>query len=440
MSGETLAKKAPALITREVSDVVFDRHPRKLWLIGFAVSFSFVMLLFYAVAYLLVKGVGIWGIQMPVAWGFAITNFVWWVGIGHAGTFISAFLLLLRQNWRNSINRLAEAMTLFAVACAGLFPLIHLGRPTLFYWLFPYPNTMQLGPQFRSPLIWDVFAVTTYLIVSVLFWYLGLLPDLATFRDRAKALWMKRIYGALSFGWRGSTDQWHQLKVSSMLLAGLATALVISVHSIVSLDFAVSILPGWHSTVFPPYFVAGALYSGFAMVLTILIPLRVTLHLENLFTLSHFNKMALIMLATGTMVAYGYLIELGVGLYSGDLFEHSLISARFLGPYAVPYWTMLGLNIVIPQLFWFPRVRSNLLVLFVLSLLVNVGMWLERFIIVVVSLSHDFLPSSWGVFKPTFWDWATLAGTIGLFFCCLFMFVRLLPLMAMSEIKEKGAT
>jgi Ni/Fe-hydrogenase subunit HybB-like protein len=440
MSGETLAKKAPALITREVSDVVFDRHPRKLWLIGFAVSFSFVMLLFYAVAYLLVKGVGIWGIQMPVAWGFAITNFVWWVGIGHAGTFISAFLLLLRQNWRNSINRLAEAMTLFAVACAGLFPLIHLGRPTLFYWLFPYPNTMQLGPQFRSPLIWDVFAVTTYLIVSVLFWYLGLLPDLATFRDRAKALWMKRIYGALSFGWRGSTDQWHQLKVSSMLLAGLATALVISVHSIVSLDFAVSILPGWHSTVFPPYFVAGALYSGFAMVLTILIPLRVTLHLENLFTLSHFNKMALIMLATGTMVAYGYLIELGVGLYSGDLFEHSLISARFLGPYAIPYWTMLGLNIVIPQLFWFPRVRSNLLVLFVLSLLVNVGMWLERFIIVVVSLSHDFLPSSWGVFKPTFWDWATLAGTIGLFFCCLFMFVRLLPLMAMSEIKEKGAT
>jgi Ni/Fe-hydrogenase subunit HybB-like protein len=424
-------------VTTQITSIVLGDRLRAIWWMSFVITFGGMMLLFYAIAVLLVKGVGIWGIQIPVAWGFAITNFVWWIGIGHAGTFISAFLLLLRQRWRDSINRCAEAMTLFAVACAGLFPLLHLGRPELFYWLLPYPNTMNLGPQFRSPLIWDVFAVLTYLTVSLLFWYLGMLPDLATFRDRAQKRWVRKVYGALALGWRGSSFQWSQLKTASMLLAGLATALVVSVHSIVSLDFAVAILPGWHSTVFPPYFVAGALYSGFAMVLSILIPLRLTLGLGNLITRDHFNKMALIMLTTGTMVGYGYVTEIAVGFYGGDLFEHSMMMNRFMGPYAGPFWTMLILNIGIPQLFWFKKIRTDLRWLFVISLLVNVGMWLERFIIVITSLSHDFLPSSWGTYKPTGWDWATLLGTVGLFLSCLFLFVRLLPLMAMSEIKEQ---
>ena len=427
-------------VTHKVTSIVFEKRARPLWWIGFTICFGVVMLLFYAIAVVLVRGVGVWGIRVPVAWGFAITNFVWWIGIGHAGTFISAFLLLLRQRWRDSINRCAEAMTLFAVACAGLFPLIHLGRPELFYWLAPYPNTMNLGPQFRSPLVWDMFAVSTYLIVSLLFWYLGMLPDLATFRDRAKQISMKRIYGVMAFGWRGSTAHWQDLKTASLILAGLATALVISVHSIVSLDFAVSILPGWHSTVFPPYFVAGALYSGFAMVMTILIPLRATLGLQRYVTSAHFEKMAYILLATGTMVAYGYICEIGVAFYSGDIFERTMMMKRFLGPYAVPFWTMMALNLIVPQLFWFPKVRSNLVILFTISLLINVAMWLERFIIVVTSLSRDFLPSSWGDFVPTRWDWAVLFGTIGLFFALLFVFVRLLPMIAMSEVKEAEAT
>jgi molybdopterin-containing oxidoreductase family membrane subunit len=295
---------------------------------------------------------------------------------------------------------------------------------------------MALGPQFRSPLIWDIFAVMTYLIVSILFWYLGMLPDLATFRDRAQNTWVRRIYGLMAFGWRGSTAHWHELKTASILLAGLATALVVSVHSIVSLDFAVSILPGWHSTIFPPYFVAGALYSGFAMVITILIPLRQTLNLENFITREHFQKMALLLLATGTMVGYGYICEISVGLYGGDVFERTMLVKRALGPYAIPFWIMMTLNLGLPQLFWIPKFRSHLGWLFILSLLINVGMWLERFIIVITSLSRDFLPSSWGNFTPTFWDWATLLGTIGLFFSLIFIFVRLLPLIAMSEVKE----
>ena len=429
-------KNASFKLTEQVTNVVLEKRTRVYFGAGFVISFLFVMMLFYAIAELLVNGVGIWGIRIPIGWGFAITNFVWWVGIGHAGTFISAFLLVLRQRWRDSINRTAEAMTLFAIACAGLFPLLHLGRPFLFYWLFPYPDTVQLGPQSRSPLIWDVFAVSTYLLVSLLFWYLGMLPDLATFRDRAKNIWIKRIYGVMALGWRGSMENWQQMKTASLLLAGMATALVISVHSIVSLDFAVSLIPGWHSTVFPPYFVAGALYSGFAMVLTILIPLRFTLKLENMITNDHFEKMTLILLATGSMVGYGYLTEIAVGFFSSDIYEHLLVINRAAGPYAIEYWAMMGLNIIIPQLLWFPQIRHNYKILFVISLLINVGMWLERFIIVITSLSRDFMPSSWGVYVPTGWDWATLFGTIGLFFCCLFLFVRLLPLIAMSEVKE----
>lgn len=430
--------EASRKITQSISSIVLDRRSRKLWWFGFVLSFSGLMILLYAIATVLVKGVGVWGVMIPVAWGFAITNFVWWIGIGHAGTFISAFLLLLRQSWRDSINRSAEAMTLFAVACAGLFPLLHLGRPQVFYWLLPYPNTMDLGPQFRSPLIWDIFAVLTYLTVSVLFWYLGMLPDLATFRDRAKNKWAKRIYALMCLGWRGSTHHWREMKTASILLAALATALVVSVHSIVSLDFAVSILPGWHSTIFPPYFVAGALYSGFAMVMTILIPLRQTLGLGTFITRDHFQKMALLLLATGTMVGYGYVSELVVGLYSGDVFERTMLMKRALGPYAIPFWLMLSLNIGLPQLFWFPKIRTHLGWLFVLSLLINVGMWLERFIIVITSLSRDFMPSAWGNYAPTIWDWATLLGTIGLFLSLLFIFVRLLPLIAISELKERG--
>jgi molybdopterin-containing oxidoreductase family membrane subunit len=424
-------------VTTVISEVVLGDRLRILWWWGFIPAFIGLMVLCWAIGVVLVRGVGVWGIQIPVAWGFAITNFVWWIGIGHAGTFISAFLLLLRQRWRDSINRLAEAMTLFAVACAGLFPLLHLGRPELFYWLLPYPNTMGLGPQFRSPLIWDIFAVLTYLTVSILFWYVGLLPDLATFRDRARSLWVKRVYGLLAMGWNGSFRQWQELKTGSLLLAGLATALVVSVHSIVSLDFAVSLLPGWHSTIFPPYFVAGALYSGFAMVITILVPLRATLHLSNFITDKHFENMAFILIATGTIVGYGYISEIAVGLLTGDLYERALISSRFLGPYAKLYWSMLGLNLIIPQLFWIARVRENRVALFVLALFINLGMWMERFIIVITSLSRDFLPSSWGFYKPTVWDWATLFGTVGLFLSCLFLFVRLLPLIAISEMKEE---
>jgi Ni/Fe-hydrogenase subunit HybB-like protein len=385
-----------ASVTDKISSIVLSRKQPKGWYFGFAIAFALLMLLTYAVTYLLVVGVGIWGINIPVGWGFAIVNFVWWIGIGHAGTLISAILLLLRQKWRTSINRFAEAMTLFAVACAGLFPLLHMGRPWLFYWMTPYPNTMYLWPQFRSPLVWDVFAVSTYATVSLMFWFVGLIPDLATLRDRAKNRAAKVIYGIFAMGWRGSAVHWHRYETASLLLAGLATPLVVSVHTVVSFDFAVALTPGWHTTIFPPYFVAGAIYSGFAMVMTLAIPIRKYYGLEDFITMRHLENMAKVMLATGLIVAYGYMMETFGAFYSGNQYDKFMVLNRWFGPYAFFYWMLILCNIAIPQLMWFKKVRMNVAVLFVISLVVNIGMWLERFIIVVTSLHRDFLPSSWG--------------------------------------------
>ena len=422
-------------VTDKISSIVLSRGTTKGWLFGFAIAFSLLMLLLLAVSYLLVAGVGIWGINIPIGWGFAIVNFVWWIGIGHAGTLISAILLLLRQKWRTSINRFAEAMTLFAVACAGLFPLLHMGRPWLFFWLTPYPNPMWTWPQFRSPLVWDVFAVSTYATVSLLFWFVGLIPDLATLRDRAKNRASQVIYGILAMGWRGSAVHWHRYGVASLLLAGLATPLVVSVHTVVSFDFSIAQLPGWHTTIFPPYFVAGAIYSGFAMVMTLAIPIRKFYGLQDFITMRHLENMAKVMLATGLIVAYGYMMETFMAFYSGNQFDKFSILNRMTGPYAFFYWLLIACNIVIPQFLWVPRVRSSVPMLFIISLIVNVGMWLERFVIVVISLHRDFLPSSWGMYYPTRWDWATFVGTIGLFLTLLFLFLRFLPMISIYEMR-----
>ena len=424
-----------ASVTDKISAIVLTRRTPRGWWLGLLISFSFVLLLLYAICYLLIAGVGIWGINVPVAWGFAITNFVWWIGIGHAGTLISAILLLLHQEWRTSINRFAEAMTLFAVACAGLFPLLHMGRPWFFYWMFPYPNTMKLWPQFRSPLIWDVFAVSTYFTVSLLFWYIGMVPDMATLRDRSTSRIGRIVYGVLAMGWRGSAYHWRRYEVAYLILAGLATPLVVSVHTVVSFDFSVANLPGWHSTIFPPYFVAGAIYSGFAMVLILAIPLRTCYGLEDFITDRHLENMAKIMLATGLIVAYGYFMEAFMAWYSGNRYEQFVAVNRALGPYWPAYWALLACNVIAPQVLWFKRARSSPALLFVVSAIVLVGMWLERFVIIVTSLHRDFLPSSWGMYSPTFWDWATLLGSIGLFCCLLFLFLRLLPMISISEMR-----
>ncbi len=424
-----------ASVTDKISSIVLSRKQPKGWYFGFAIAFALLMLLTYAVTYLLVVGVGIWGINIPVGWGFAIVNFVWWIGIGHAGTLISAILLLLRQKWRTSINRFAEAMTLFAVACAGMFPLLHMGRPWLFYWMMPYPNTMYLWPQFRSPLVWDVFAVSTYATVSLMFWFVGLIPDLATLRDRSKNRAAKVIYGIFAMGWRGSAVHWHRYETASLLLAGLATPLVVSVHTVVSFDFAAALVPGWHTTIFPPYFVAGAIYSGFAMVMTLAIPIRKYYGLEDFITMRHLENMAKVMLATGLIVAYGYMMETFGAFYSGNQYDKFMVLNRWFGPYAFFYWMLILCNIVLPQMMWWKKVRMNVLVLFVISLVVNIGMWLERFIIVVTSLHRDFLPSSWGMYYPTKWDWATFTGTIGLFLTLLFLFIRYLPVISISEMR-----
>jgi molybdopterin-containing oxidoreductase family membrane subunit len=424
-----------ASVTDKISAIVLTNPVTRRWWVGFAATFALVMVLNFSLAYLLWKGVGIWGINIPIAWGFAIVNFVWWIGIGHAGTLISAILLLLHQRWRTSINRFAEAMTLFAVACAGLFPLIHMGRPWFFYWMIPYPNTMDLWPQWRSPLIWDVFAVSTYFTVSLLFWYVGLIPDMATLRDRSQHRAGRVVYGILAMGWRGSARHWHRYESAYLLLAGLATPLVVSVHTVVSFDFAVAILPGWHTTIFPPYFVAGALFSGFAMVLSLTIPIRAIYHLEDFITHRHLNNMAKIILATGLIVTYGYAMEVFMAWYSGNEFEQYVTLNRMLGPYAWSYWLLILCNCLIPQALWFKRVRNNVPLLFVISLVVNTGMWLERFVIVVTSLHRDFLPSSWGMYYPTIWDIATFVGTIGLFLCLLFLFVRFLPMISIFEMR-----
>jgi molybdopterin-containing oxidoreductase family membrane subunit len=422
-------------VTDKIASIALRRRTPRFWWVGASVGFLLTMVLLVSITYLVLKGVGIWGVNIPVGWGLAILNFVWWIGIGHAGTLISAILLLLRQPWRNSINRFAEAMTIFAVACAGIFPLIHVGRPWLAYWLIPYPNTMGLWPQFRSPLIWDVFAVSTYATVSLLFWYLGMLPDLATLRDRAKRMSAKVIYGMLAMGWRGSAMHWQRYETASLLLAGLATPLVLSVHSVVSLDFAAGIVPGWHATIFPPYFVAGAIYAGFAMVLTLAIPLRKLYGLEGFITLKHLDNMAKIMLATGLIVAYGYGIEAFMAWYSGNTYERYMIWNRATGPYKYMYWALIFCNVISPQVLWFRKVRRSIPALFVMAMIVNVGMWLERFVIVVTSLHRDFLTSSWGMYTPTFWDWSTFAGTIGLFVALLFLFIRFLPMISIFEMR-----
>jgi len=422
-------------VTDQIGSVVLTRHTPRGWFVALAVAFSLLMLMLYCIGVLFLKGVGVWGVNVPVGWGFAIINFVWWIGIGHAGTLISAILLLLRQRWRTSISRFAEAMTLFAVSCAGLYPILHLGRPWLAYWLFPYPNTMLLWPQFRSPLIWDVFAVSTYATVSLMFWFVGLIPDFATLRDRAVDRLPRFIYGLLSMGWRNSAMHWHRYETASLLLAGLATPLVVSVHTVVSFDFAIAIVPGWHTTVFPPYFVAGAIYSGFAMVMTLAIPLRYFYGLEDFITMRHLQNMAKVMLATGLIVGYGYMIETFMAWYSADNYEQFMIHNRMTGPYAPLYWSLIFCNVVAPQILWLKQVRMNVPVLFVMSLVVNVGMWLERFVIVVTSLHRDFLPSSWGMYYPTFYDWGTYIGSIGLFLSLLFLFIRFLPMISIFEMR-----
>jgi Ni/Fe-hydrogenase subunit HybB-like protein len=423
-------------LTEKISGIVLTTKTPLQWFALFGVGFLGTMMLMFALAVLLVRGIGIWGVNVPIAWGFAIVNFVWWIGIGHAGTLISAILLLLHQAWRQSINRFAEAMTLFAVSCAGIFPLAHLGRPWFFYWLVPYPNTMGLWPQWRSPLVWDVFAVSTYFTISLVFWFIGLIPDLATMRDRAQNRFARVAYGILSMGWRGSARHWHNYESLYLLLAGLATPLVISVHTVVSFDFTISILPGWHSTIFPPYFVAGAIYSGFAMVLTLAIPLRKLYGLEDLITMRHVQNMAKLMLATGMIVAYSYVIEAFVAWYSANPFERFVTINRATGPYAWLYWALIAANLVIPQALWSARVRKSTGAIFAIAVCVNVGMWLERFIIVITSLHRDFIPANWGMYYPTIWDWATYAGTIGLFVMLFFVFVRLLPMISIFEMKQ----
>ncbi|MGB2592058.1 MAG: NrfD/PsrC family molybdoenzyme membrane anchor subunit [Candidatus Acidiferrum sp.] len=423
-------------ITDKISSIVLTRPISLGWLAGFGVCFFFIMLLNVAIVYLIGTGVGIWGINIPIGWGFAIVNFVWWIGIGHAGTLISAILFLLNQKWRTSINRFAEAMTLFAVMCAGLFPLLHTGRPWFAYWMFPYPSTMNIWPQFRSPLIWDVFAVSTYFTVSLLFWFVGLIPDLATLRDKAVSKPKAIIYGMLALGWRGSARHWQRYQSAYLLLAGLATPLVLSVHTVVSFDFAIAIVPGWHTTIFPPYFVAGAIYSGFAMVITIAIPLRAAYGLQDFITMRHLENMAKVMLATGLIVAYGYFFEFFMSMYSGNKWDVFLVEQRLHGPYAHFYYALILCNILTPQLLWIQKIRTNVIILFLMSLVINTGMWLERFVIVVISLTRDFVPSAWGRYSPTFWDYAVLTGTLGLFAGLLFLFVRVLPAISIAEMRE----
>jgi Ni/Fe-hydrogenase subunit HybB-like protein len=424
-------------ITDKLSDIVLTYNTPLAWVLTTAIGFCLLLLLIVSLTWLVFNGIGIWGNNAPVGWAFDIINFVWWIGIGHAGTLISAVLLLFKQDWRTSINRSAEAMTLFAVACAVIFPVFHTGRPWLaIYWLFPYPNTMALWPNFRSPLLWDVFAVSTYGSVSAVFWFTGLVPDLATYRDRAVNPIAKRIYGFLALGWRGSAKHWSRYETAYLLLAGLSAPLVLSVHTVVSFDFAVSVLPGWHATIFPPYFVAGAIYAGFAMVLTLLIPLRELYKLHDYVTMRHIENMAKVTLVTGLIVVYGYACEAFFGWYSGSEYERFMLKNRiYYGPYAWSYWALLLCNFIVPQLLWSKKLRQNLVVLFTVCMFVNVGMWLERFVIIVTSLHRDFVPGSWDMYYPTFWDFATLAGTIGLFLSLMFVFIRVLPMISIFEVR-----
>ena len=424
-------------ITDKLTALVLVKSTPLAWFITVAIGFALIMGFMVATTYLLFKGVGIWGTNIPVGWAFPIINFVWWIGIGHAGTLISAILLLFKQDWRTSINRFAEAMTLFAVLCAAIFPVIHTGRPWLAaYWLFPYPNAMTLWPNFRSPLIWDVFAVSTYGLVSLIFWFTGLIPDLATFRDKATHPALKKVFGMLAMGWRGSARHWARYENAYLILAGLSTPLVLSVHPVVSFDFASSVIPGWHATIFPPYFVAGAIYAGFAMVLTLTIPLRALYNIKDFITMRHIENMAKVMLVTGLIVVYGYMSEAFFGWYSGNELERFMLKNRtYYGPYAWSYWLLLLCNFIVPQLMWSKRLRNRTGVVFLVCMFINVGMWLERFVIIVTSLHRDFLPSSWEMYYPTIWDYLTLAGTIGIFVTLIFIFVRVLPLISIFEMR-----
>lgn len=421
-------------ITEHISSIT-ERKTPKMWYALFAISGSMAMMLVAMIAYLFWEGIGIWGVNIPVGWGWAIVNFVFWVGIGHAGTLISAVLFLFRQRWRTSINRFAEAMTIFAVICALIFPGIHVGRVWVAYWMFPIPNQMGMWPNFRSPLLWDVFAVSTYFSVSLMFWYVGLIPDLATLRDRAKSRIRKITFGILSLGWRGGNRQWKHYELAYLLLAGLSTPLVLSVHSVVSTDFATSVIPGWHTTIFPPYFVAGAIFSGFAMVMTLALIARKVFNLEHIITIRHLENMNKIMLVTGLMVGYSYGMEFFIAWYSGNEYETFAFINRAFGPYAWAYWTMISCNVIVPQIFWSKRLRTSIPVMFVASILINVGMWFERFVIVVSSLSRDFLPSSWAYYKPTVFDIGIFIGSFGLFFSLFLLFIRFLPMIAISEVK-----
>ena len=405
------------------------------WWLAFFMSLGGLGIYGVSLFWLLWEGVGVWGLNNPVDWGWAIVNFVFWVGIGHAGTLISAILFLFRQNWRTGVNRSAEAMTIFAVICALQFPTFHTGRPWFIYWPLPLPNQMSMWPNFRSPLLWDVFAVSTYFTVSTLFWFMGLIPDIATMRDRAKSRLGQVLYGIFALGWRGSTRHWQHYEKAYLLLAGLATPLVLSVHTIVSFDFAVSQLPGWHTTIFPPYFVAGAIFSGFGMVLTLLIPVRKWYGLEHLITIKHLENMAKIILLTGSMVGYAYSMEFFIAWYSGNPYETFAFINRAFGPYAWAYWIMVSCNVITPQLVWFKKIRRSPVALFILSIFVNIGMWFERFVITVTSLHRDFLPSSWDYYSPTMWDIGLFIGSFGLFFTLFCLFIRYLPMIALAEVK-----
>ena len=435
--------KEPSLVTgnlgvHEITQLVSyhtEKRPPSAWYFAFLVSTTLLAILFIMIAYLFWNGVGVWGNNNPVGWGWPIVNFVFWVGIGHAGTLISAILFLFRQRWRTAINRSAEAMTLFAVICALVFPSIHVGRIWVIYWTLPLPNQMEMWPQFKSPLLWDVFAVSVYFTVSLVFWYVGLIPDLGTMRDRARTIWRRRITGFFALGWTGANRHWRNYEKTYMLLAALATPLVLSVHSVVSFDFAVSIVPGWHTTIFPPYFVAGAIFSGFAMVMTLLIIARKVYSIRNIITMDHLEKMAIIILLTGTMVGFAYITEFFIAWYSQVEYEQYAFLNRATGPYAWAYWTMMSCNLLFPQFFWIKRLRRNIPFLFVTSIIVNIGMWFERFVITVTSLHRDYLPSSWDYFNPTIVDVLTFAGSFGLFLTLFLIFLRYLPMVAMAEVK-----
>jgi molybdopterin-containing oxidoreductase family membrane subunit len=427
-------QRSTAWISDQVAAIIEGKTPTWWW-IAFVPSVLACLVLFSMIVYQVSTGVGVWGNSHPVMWGWDIINFVWWIGIGHAGTLISAILFLLRQRWRTAVNRAAEAMTIFAVMCAGIYPALHVGRAWFDWWLFPIPTSNVLWPQFRSPLMWDVFAVSTYFTVSLLFWYVGLVPDLAVMRDRAKTRIRRFLYGLFALGWTGSNRHWSNYEKAYLILAGLATPLVLSVHSIVSLDFAVSQLPGWHTTIFPPYFVAGAIFSGFGMVLTLLIPLRKLCKLEDIITMRHIDLMCKVTLATGCIVAYAYGMEFFIAWYSGVSYERYAFINRAIGPFALGFWIMVTCNVLVPQLFWFKKIRNHLWIVWILSILVNVGMWFERFVIIVISLHRDFLPSNWGHYLPTWVDVTTFLGTFGLFFTMFLLFMRFLPMVAISEVK-----